>query len=532
MDSGIHLVGQSGSRDRFSTSNPATGEPISDYPVASAEEVAAAVERARQAQLWWSLLPLLRRAAVLRRLAHLLCDEKESLARIITAESGKPLQEALLNDVMIAADAALFCADNAGVASRTQKIPHSNPALRLKRGQLSWQPLGVIGIISPWNYPLSIPAADAFAALATGNAVVLKPSELTPQTALELERLIAAALDAEGLTTLPRPFQVVTGLAPTGQSLVSSPIDKLIFTGSVATGRRVAIAAAERLLPVILELGGKDAMVVLDDAELDTASSAAVWGSMMNAGQTCISVERCYVHRSVYSPFIARCVDKISKLKVGDGSLPDTDLGPLISFRQLQIVEHQVEEARALGATVHTGGTPLPDLGSNFYAPTLITDLDRSMSLMCEETFGPVLPVVPFSSDEEAIALANDSNFGLAASVWGNTAHATSVARRIAAGTVLVNDLISGFAVSAAPHGGFKLSGIGRTHGLLGMQEMLRPCYLDVDLAPRMKKLWWYPYAGNFAPMSAFVEFVHAAGIRRRLAAALRSISAFARPRR
>ena len=474
--------------------------------MASAEEVSAAVARARQAQLWWSRLPLLRRSAVLRRLAQLLCAEKESLARVITSESGKPLQEALLNDVMVAADAALFCADNAAAVLRTQHIPHANPALRFKRGQLSWEPLGVIGIISPWNYPLSIPAADAFAALVTGNAVVLKPSELTPQTALELERLIAARPRRRGSHYAPRPFQVVTGLGPTGQSLVASAIDKLIFTGSVATGRRVAIAAAERLLPVTLELGGKDAMIVLDDADLDTASSAAVWGSMMNAGQTCISVERCYVHRSIYSRFLALCLEKISKLKVGDGALPDTDLGPLISFKQLQIVARQVEEARALGATVHAGGEPLPHLGPNFYAPTLITDVDHSMSLMREETFGPVLPVMPFSTDEEAIALANDSDFGLAASVWGRTAHATAVARRIAAGTVLVNDLISGFAVSAAPHGGLKQSGIGRTHGRLGMQELVRPRYLDVDLAPRMKKLWWYPYAGNFAPMSAFAE--------------------------
>ncbi len=527
MDSGIHLVGKAGSCDRFSTSNPATGSPISDYPVASAEDVSAAVARAHQGQLWWSQLPILRRAAVLRRLAQLLSAEREVLARVITAESGKPLQEALLNDVMVAADAALFCAENAALIFRSEPIPHSNPALRFKRGRLSWRPLGVIGIISPWNYPLSIPAADAFAALATGNAVVLKPSELTPQSALELERLVAAALDAEGLSTLPRPFQVVTGLGPTGQHLIASPIDKLIFTGSVATGRRVAAAAAARLLPVTLELGGKDAMVVLADADLDTASSAAVWGSMMNAGQTCISVERCYVHRSIYSPFLAQCLDKINRLKVGDGSLPDTDLGPLISFRQLQIVMRQVEEARAHGATVHTGGVQLPHLGSNFYAPTLITDLDRSMSLMREETFGPVLPVIPFSSDEEAIALANDSNFGLAASVWGRAAHATSVARQIAAGTVLVNDLISGFAVSAAPHGGLKLSGIGRTHGLLGMRELVRPCYLDIDLVPRMKKLWWYPYAGNFAPMSAFTELIHAATLRSRLAAAWRSLPAF-----
>jgi succinate-semialdehyde dehydrogenase/glutarate-semialdehyde dehydrogenase len=451
---------------------------------------------------------------------------------VITSESGKPLQEALLNDVLVAADAALFCAENAAAVLRTQEVPHSNPALRFKRGKLSWEALGVIGIISPWNYPLSIPAADAFAALATGNAVVLKPSELTPQSALELERLVATALDAEGLTMRPRPLQVITGLGLTGQYLVASDLDKLIFTGSVGTGRRVAIAAAERLLPVILELGGKDAMVVLEDADIDTASSAAVWGSMMNAGQTCISVERCYVHRKIYSRFLNLCVEKISKLKIGDGSLPDTDLGPLISFKQLQIVEKQVEEARTLGATVHTGGTPLPDLGSNFFAPTLITEVDHSMSLMSEETFGPVLPVMTFSSDDEAVAMANDSEFGLSASVWGSTSHATAVARRVAAGSVLVNDLISGFAVSAAPHGGLKHSGIGRSHGILGMQEMIRPCYLDVDLAPRMKKLWWYPYSGNFAPMSAFAEMVHGTGAFRRLSAALRSIPLILRRRR
>lgn len=531
MEPGIHLVGKPGSRDRFSTFNPATGEPLSDYSSACAEEVTAAVARARQAQLWWSQLPLLRRCALLRRLAQLLCSERENLARVITSESGKPLQEALLNDVMVAADAALFCADNAASVLRPQHIPHGNPGLRFKRGQLSFEPLGVIGIISPWNYPLSIPAADAFAALATGNTVVLKPSELTPQTALELETLLNRALDAEGLTTLPRPLQIVTGLGPTGQALVSSDIDKLIFTGSVATGRRVAIAAASRLLPVVLELGGKDAMIVLADADLEMASSAAVWGSMMNAGQTCISVERCYVDRSVYSRFLGLCAEKISKLKVGDGAASDTDLGPLISNAQFQIVERQVNEARALGATVHVGGTPMPDLGFNFYAPTLVTDLDSSMSLMREETFGPVLPVMPFSSDEEAIRFANGSEFGLAASVWGKTEHASRVARRIAAGSVLVNDLISGFAVSAAPHGGLKKSGIGRTHGRLGMAELVRPVYLDVDLAPRTKKLWWYPYAGNFTAMSSFTELVHASGTRRRLLAALRALPAFFRRR-
>ena len=532
MESGIHLVSSAVPGEHFATSNPATGQPLGEFPIASAAQVSDAVARARQAQLWWSQTPLVRRSAVLRRAAKLLSEEREALARVITAESGKPLQEALLSDVMVAADAAVFCAENAGAVLRAQSVPHTNPALRLKRGQLSFEPLGVIGIIAPWNYPLSIPAADAFAALATGNAVVLKPSELTPRTALELERILAAALEAEGLSAQPRPFQVVTGLGLTGQALVASDIDKLIFTGSVATGRRVATAAAARLLPVILELGSADAMIVLDDADLDVATSAAVWGSMMNAGQTCISVERCYVHHTLYPRFLDLCQDKISQLKVGDGACPDTDLGPLISQVQLQIVARQVEEARAMGAGILTGGQPLPALGPNFYAPTLITAVTPAMSLMREETFGPVLPVIPFSSDEEAIQLANDSDFALSASVFGKTAHATSVARRIQAGSILVNDVLTAFAVSAAPHGGFKQSGIGRSHGILGMQELVRPVYLDVDLAPRMKKLWWYPYANNFAPMSAFAEIVHAPSLFRRLAAALRTLPLLRNPRR
>ena len=524
MESRIHLVETAGSVGSFSTSNPATGEPLAEYPIFSARQVGEAVARARQAQLWWSQIPLVRRSAVLRRLAQLLIAERDALAQVITAESGKPLAEAVLSDVMVAADAARFCADNAAAALAPQSIPHDNPAMRFKRGELWFAPLGVIGIISSWNYPLSIPAPDVAAALATGNAVVIKPSELTPQTVFELERLIAAALDAEGLTAQPRPFQVVTGTGSTGQALIAGGIDKLIFTGSVHTGRRVALHAAERLVPVVLELGGKDAMIVLDDADVDVASSAAVWGSMMNAGQTCLSVERCYVHRKLYPAFVALCHDKIARLQVGNGADPATDIGPLISAKQVEKVAAQVEEARTQGANILNGGAPLPELGPNFYAPTLIIDVQPTTSLMREETFGPVLPVLPFDSDEEAMHLANDSDFGLGASVWGKTAHATSVARRVRAGSVLVNDLISGFAVSAAPHGGLKKSGIGRTHGVLGMRELVAPIYLDVDLMPRMKKLWWYPYGGIAAPMSAFTELVHAQGLGRRLSAALRSL--------
>src|SRR6185369_9563977 len=341
---------------RLTNRNPATGELVSEHRIASPEDVKAAVNRARAAQVSWNALGVARLIAILRKFQQLLLRERDALAAKITAESGKPLVESMLSEILVALDAARFCAENANRALAVEDVPHGNLIMKAKRGRLVYEPLGVVGIISPWNYPFSIPATETLAALVTGNTVVLKPSELTPISTLELQRLLHEAGVPSDV------FAVVFGEGPTGAALVESPIDKLIFTGSVSTGKRVAETAARRLLPVVLELGGKDAMIVLDDADLDVASSAAVWGAMMNAGQTCLSVERCYVHRGVYSRFIGFCVEKIQRLKVGQGSDASTDIGPLISESQLQIVESQVEDARALGANILAGGKRLPEL--------------------------------------------------------------------------------------------------------------------------------------------------------------------------
>ncbi len=499
--------------------NPATGEVISEHHVASSHEVQSAVDRARISQPTWAALNINRRVAVLRKFQQVLLRDRESVAQKITAEAGKPLAESLLSEVVVALDSARFAAENAHRVLRAESVPNANPIMKSKRGQLVYEPVGVVGIISPWNYPFSTPASEALAALVTGNAVVLKPSELTPVSALELQRLLHEAGVPKDI------FAVVLGEGPTGAALVESGIDKLIFTGSVATGKRVAEAAARLLLPVVLELGGKDAMLVLDDADIEVASSAAVWGSMMNSGQTCLSVERCYVHRKIFSRFVAACTEKILRLKIGNGADPATDFGPLISERQLQIVESQVEEARAMGAKTLTGGKRLPEIGPQFYAPTLITDVTSEMRVMREETFGPVLPVIPFSSDEEGVRMANASEFGLAASVFTtNRARGEAVARRLHSGAVMVNDVISCFAIPEAPHGGTRASGIGRTHGLLGMREMVRPKYIDVDSMPKMKKVWWYPYGQSFTrQMSAFVDVLFSRSSVRRLNAALKS---------
>ncbi|HEU5401156.1 MAG TPA: aldehyde dehydrogenase family protein [Terriglobales bacterium] len=498
--------------------NPATGEVISEHTVATATEVSAAVARARAAQPAWNALGTNRRIGMVRKFQKLLLRDRESVAQKITAEAGKPLVESFLSEVIVALDAARFCAENAHRALRIEAVHHGNPILR-KRARLVYEPVGVIGIISPWNYPFSTPATETLAALVTGNTVVLKPSELTPISALELQRLLHEAGVPEDA------FAVVLGEGPAGAALVEAPIDKLIFTGSVATGKRVAEAAARRLLPVVLELGGKDPMLVLDDADVEIASSAAVWGSMMNAGQTCLSVERCYVHRKIFDSFVAACAEKILRLKVGDGADSNTDVGPLVSEKQLQVVESQVEDARAQGAKILTGGKRLPELGRNFYAPTLVTGVTDAMRLMQDETFGPVLPLIPFSSDAEAVRLANASQFGLSASVFSrNTVRAEALARQLHAGAVMVNDVVVSFAVPEAPHGGTRVSGIGRTHGLLGMREMLNPKYIATDTIPGMKKVWWYPYGEPFTrQMSAFADLLFTSTSVRRLNAALKS---------
>lgn len=504
---------------RVSSVNPATGETLGEWECAGDAEVRAAVARARPAQAAWSEMGVRERIEILRKFQRRLHERKSEIAEAITREAGKPVSEALTTEVLVVLDAARFLIDNAYRLLRDQPLPHGNLATKLKSGRLIREPYGVVGIISPWNYPFSIPATETLAALAAGNAVVLKASEFTSLVALELKSLLYAAGVPQDI------FQVLLGDGATGRALIHSPIDKLVFTGSVVTGRRIAAAAAERLLPVVLELGGKDPMLVLDDADVDVASSAAVWGAFVNAGQTCLSVERCYVHRGLYAEFLKACTEKTKKLHVGPGRDRETDVGPMIHERQLRIVEAHIEDAVARGARILAGGSRLQNVGPNFYMPTVLADVTHKMRIMREETFGPVLPVMPFDSDDEAVRLANDSEFGLAASVFTrDDARGEGVARRIQAGTVMVNDVVSCFGISEAPHGGVKSSGIGRAHGRFGLEEMVRLKYLDSDLMPGMKKVWWYAYGMNFSQqMEGFLDMQFARDLGTRLRGALRA---------
>ncbi len=502
--------------------NPATGELLAEFPSATAEQIRGAVQAARAAQRQWSRISVEERVRCLRRFRQELFACRHEFAELITRENGKPLAEALVAELLVTLDVAAYYARRGPAMLAPERVPHANPAAWLKRGSLHFAPLGVVGIIAPWNYPLSIPAGQAIPALLAGNAVVLKPSELTPLAALELARVWRRAGLPEAL------FAVLPGDGSSGAALLDSGIDKLIFTGSVATGEKVAAAAAGLRLPVLLELGGKDPMIVLEDADLEAAAGAALWGGLMNCGQTCISVERIYVAQPIAAAFTEALVEKCRKLKLGNGLDPDVEVGPLIRERQVRVVEEQVAEARAGGARLLAGGRRSP-LGPLFYEPTVLERVEHSMRVMQEETFGPLLPVMACSSEAEAVRLANDSEFGLSASIWTrDPERGRRLAAQVQAGTVMVNDALSYFGIAEAPHGGVKASGSGRTHGRLGLMEMVRIQYVEVDLLPRRPKPWWFGYDGALArDLDGFVRLLHAPSWAARLGAlpaALRSL--------
>ncbi len=356
---------------------------------------------------------------------------------------------------------------------------------------------------------------EVIPALVTGNAVLLKPSELTPASGALVGEVIERAGFPAGLV------QVLQGDGSIGAAIIEAGPAKAFFTGSVATGRKIAEACASKLIPSVLELGGKDAMIVLADADLDVASSAAVWGGFTNCGQACLSVERIYVEQPVAERFTQLCVEKTKKLCLGPTANPDSDLGPMIRLRQLEKVEQQLLDAAERGAQILTGGSRRPELGPNFLEPAVVTHVDHSMQLMREETFGPVIAIRAVTSADEAVDLANDSPFGLSASIWtGNSLRGRELASRIRAGSVMINDVASYYGISEAPHGGPGASGWGRTHSRLGLLETVQVKYIDVDRLPRMAKPWWYGYTGDFAAAAAsVVEGLFAPSWKRRLRA-------------
>ncbi len=478
--------------DEIISFNPATGEELGRVVITSADKVKEAVDRSRTAFRSWKTTSFAERKRLVMAAREVILADIDGIAHLISQESGKPFGEAISMEIAPVLDLMQYFARNAERLLKPRKIGIGLYALLGRSSKIVYQPLGVVGLIPAWNYPFSIPLGEAVMALMAGNTAVIKPSELTPFVGLKIGEIFEKAGFPENAV------QIVCGAGETGAALVEAAPDKIMFTGSVATGKKIAAAAAKNLTSCVFELGGKDPMIVFADANLELAAGAAVWGAFCNSGQSCSSVERLYVQESVADELTRKIIEKTRRLKQGVGDREDISIGAMSSDRQVRIVEDHVEDFRVSGAKVETGGRRNPDLEGLFYEPTVISNANNDMRAMREETFGPTLPIATFTTEDEAIRLANDSEFGLTASVWtGDHAKGKRVAERIEAGSVCVNEVLYTHGIGQTPWGGFKNSGRGRTHGLEGLMELVQPQHIHVNRIALVPDAWWMPYSSN-----------------------------------
>jgi acyl-CoA reductase-like NAD-dependent aldehyde dehydrogenase len=470
--------------------NPATGAAVGSVPVTAPDAVQGVVDSVAGVQPFWAQLTLQDRGRYLERAAQVVIDEGDQIRDLLVAEQGKPRNEAFSMEVLPTIDALRWISRAGAEILADEKIPMPQVFLKSKRSSFTYEPLGVIGIISPWNYPWSIPFGEVALALMAGNGVVLKPASLTPLIGQRIQRVFERAGVPQGLV------RVIHGPG-TGAALAQSSVHKVFFTGSVQTGRSVGEACARRLKGSVLELGGKDPMIVLEDANLDHAIAGALWGGFANAGQTCSGIERVYVAREISERFLEGVVAGARRLRIGDPMSWETEIGPMVSREQFESVRELVDDAVAAGASLRCGG-PIAGPGelaqASFYAPTVLTDVSHEMRIMREEIFGPVLPVIVVDSEDQAVALANDSDFGLGASVWtSDRGRGERIARELEAGMVWINDHMYSHGACQCSWGGVKESGVGRTHSKFGLYECVN-IKLRAWEPGLVRDPWWHPY--------------------------------------
>lgn len=469
--------------------NPATGESLGTLPNTNMDAFPEIMAEARAAQKIWAQKSFSERRKYIEKMRRYIVDNSDEIAQVIAKENGKTPQDALLTEVLPCSLACAWYGKHAGRILKPERRRAGSIVFLQKSSKVLHLPLGVVGIISPWNYPLSIPFGEVVMGLMAGNAVILKVAAATPLVGQAIEKIVAAADLPEGLFT-----HVVGSGGAVSTAFFENRVDKLFFTGSVPTGKQLMAQAAATLTPLSLELGGKDPMVVLPDADLERATNGAVWGGFQNAGQTCAGIERVYVHSSIYDDFMALMKKKTAALRHGASKVPgEVDIGSMTTEKQLSTVQHQLQDALDKGAVIEAQSHAVGDTTNGFFHPaTLISNVNNSMEIMVEETFGPVVPVESYDDIDDAIARANNSTMALTASVWGNKG-AQEVAAKLVAGVVAVNDHLMTHGMSEMPWGGPKESGLGRTHGPEGLHEMTRTQGITWDVFNGKRNLWWYP---------------------------------------
>lgn len=491
-------------------------------------DVQVAVDHARDAQTDWAALPVKARVRYLKKVRHYLVDHVGEIAEIIARDNGKTRTDAMATELVPATMAVDYYCRRARRFLKDRRLFPGNLLLANKSARIRQVPYGVVGIISPWNYPFSIPFSEVVMALLAGNTVVLKMASETQMVGRALANCFSAARLPSGVfTQLNLPGRIV------GPALLEAGVNKLFFTGSTAVGKRLMAQAAERLIPVNLELGGNDPMLVCADADLYRAATGAVWAGLQNCGQSCGGVERIYVHRDVYEPFLELLAQRVRRLRIGYDIDFQVDLGAMTTVKQLKEVRRQVEQAIATGARIYAQSECNPADKEGLFMPAcVLTDVNHSMDIMRLETFGPVLAVMPVGNMDQAVALANDCDLGLTASVW--TTHAKTgaqLAARIQAGVVMINDHLMSHGMAETPWGGFKESGIGRSHGAIGMSEMTQNQCIVKDLLPGVKKnMWWHPHSANvYYGMRGIIDFWYSRRPLQRLKGAYHLLKLFPR---
>jgi acyl-CoA reductase-like NAD-dependent aldehyde dehydrogenase len=485
---------RSASKAALESFNPATGELVGTVETLTPRKVQGVVDDVAEVQPFWAALSLEDRARYMRRASDVILDELDDLADLLTREQGKPRLESYTMELLPTIDALKWIADNGPDILGDEKIGFSQALFLTKKGKFTYEPYGVVGVIAPWNYPWSIPFGEVAMALMAGNGVVLKPASLTPLIGERIRMTFEKAGFPEGLV------RTVHGGGRVGDALVKSSAGKIFFTGSVEVGRKVGLECAKRMKGSVLELGGKDPQIVCADADLANAVSGSVWGSFANAGQTCSGIERVYVHKEVADRFLEGVVRETERLTVGDPGEWTTEIGPMVSEEQAALVTELVDDAISNGAKRLTGG-PQKVAGKNgqFIAPTVLTGVTHEMRIMKEEIFGPVMPVITVDTEEEAIRLANDSEFGLGASIWTTDRDkGERMARQVESGMVWVNDHSYSHGACQCAWGGVKDSGLGRSHSKFGFYECVNVKLVTWEPG-RTRDMWWQPYDGTLA---------------------------------